>query len=244
MAVGLPPFSQLGDHGRGQGDEAVLAALAATHVQARVIRLRVPQVADLDAHRLADAQAGVIDERERGAVARCAHGAQQGGDLLPREDQRESLGRGNADLLEHGPVGGDAQAVAEEAAQGAAGQLHGRAAEALLLAQEEEVSAELILGQRGGVGPVVFGQLADVADVFVPGGLAVIFELDKVGELCDGGERLSNHGAASVPASAGAGTPPDEKNHRPPEPMSSPGPTARRQARRKAAGFNHALQRL
>lgn len=180
----------------------------------------VAQVTQFDAHGLADAQAGVVDEGERGAVTRLARGAEQRGDLRAVEHQRQGLGRGDADLLEDGPAGGEAVAVAEEAAEGAAGELHGGAAVALLLAEIQEVRAKLVLGQGGGVGALVFGQLAHVADVFVLGGLAVIpvawrsftrFELDKVGELCDGGERLSNHGAANVPASAGSRAPPDAK---------------------------------
>src|SRR6185436_13682387 len=106
---------------------------------------------------------------------------------------------------------GDVEAVAEEGAQGAAGQLHRRAAELFLLAQEQEVGAELILGERGRVARVVLAELAHVADVFVLGGRAVIFELDKVRELCEGGMSWFKHKAASVPVDAGTRSPPTQK---------------------------------
>ena len=50
----------------------------------------------------------------------------------------------------------------------------------LFLAEEEEVLAQLILGESEGVAAEVFGALADVADVFLFGGRAVIFEFDKL----------------------------------------------------------------
>jgi hypothetical protein len=52
------------------------------------------------------------------------------------------------------------------------------------LAQEQEVGAELVLREGERVALEVLAALADAADVFVLGGLPVIFELDKRGELC------------------------------------------------------------
>jgi len=65
------------------------------------------------------------------------------------------------------------------------------------------------LGEGGRVALEVFAQLAQVTDVFFFGGRAKVFELDKRGELCDGG--ISNHAAASVPVDAESCSPPDQK---------------------------------
>ena len=93
-----------------------------------------------------------------------------GGDLCAGEHQGQGLGRDEANLLEDGPAL-DPQAFAEEGTQGAPGHLHGGAAELLVLAQEEVVGADLILGESGRIALVVFAQLADVADVFLFGPL-------------------------------------------------------------------------
>ena len=53
-----------------QRHEAVLAALAAAHMQARMTRVRVAQIAQFDADGFAHAQAGVIDQAEDRAVTR------------------------------------------------------------------------------------------------------------------------------------------------------------------------------
>ena len=49
-----------------------------------------------------------------------------------------------------------------------------------MLAQEQEVLAQLVLGERGRVALKVFGQLADIADVLLFGGGSVVFEFDKL----------------------------------------------------------------
>ena len=64
----------------------------------------------------------------------------------------------------------------------------------LLLAQEEEVLAQLILGERERIAAEMFGELAHVTDVFLFGGRAVIFEFDKLLELCDGGMGMMKSG--------------------------------------------------
>ena len=240
MPVAFPPPPQLRDHGRGQRHETIFAAFAAAHVQTGLRCAGLAQIADLNPHRFTDAQAGVIDEAQRGAIARLLHRSEQRGHLFARQYQRQGLRRRDAHLLEDRPAG-DVEAVTEETAQGAPGELHGRAAELLLLAQEQEVSAQLILGQRGRVALVMLAQLAYVTDVFVLGGLAIIFELDKVRELCQGWisrDGRVNHRAGSVPVSAVTRSPPTQKTLRPPQPMNRSRPQFVRQACRKAAGFN------
>jgi hypothetical protein len=52
-----------------------------------------------------------------------------------------------------------------------------------MLPQEEVVTAQVILGGGGGIALEVIGKPEEVADIFLFGGLTVIFELDKLGEL-------------------------------------------------------------
>ena len=236
MPVRLPPRAQLRDHRGRQRHEAILAALATAHMQTRMRRVRLAQVAQLDAHRLAHAQPGVIDERERRAITRFPHRAQQRRDLLARENERQRLRRRHAHLVKHRPVRA-LQTLAEESAQGTAGQLHGRAAELLLLAQKEKVGAQLILRERGRVALKMFAQLAQVADVFLFGRPAKIFEFDKGGKL---GQRGTGnyHRRRACPRVRPHARRQNQKNSRPPGAMKTRGPPENRQARRRAAGFN------
>ena len=53
----------------------------------------------------------------------------------------------------------------------------------LVLAQEQEVFAELVLAERSRVTLEMLGELADIADVLLLGGRPVVFEFDKLLEL-------------------------------------------------------------
>ena len=185
MPMGLPPAAQILDHRRRQRHKPVLPALAAADVEARMRGVRLAQVAQFDADRLAHAQPGVIDQAQHRAITRQLHGFEQRGDLFAREHQRQRLWRGDAQFAKHRPAF-DAEAVLEKRPQGALGHLHGRGPELPHLPQFEIIGAHLVLGQRGRVAPVMVAEPADVADVFLLGGTAKIFELDKRGELCDG----------------------------------------------------------
>jgi hypothetical protein len=52
-----------------------------------------------------------------------------------------------------------------------------------MLPQEQIIAAEVVLRSGGGIALEVIGKPEEVADVFLFGGLTVIFELDKLGEL-------------------------------------------------------------
>jgi len=69
MPVGLPPRAQLRHQRRGQRHEAILATFPAAHMQPRMRGLGFAQVAHLNLHRLADAQAGAIDQCQQRAIA-------------------------------------------------------------------------------------------------------------------------------------------------------------------------------
>ena len=60
-------------------------------------------------------------------------------------------------------------------AQGEFGRLHRAVLVLLVLAQEQEVLAKLVLGETGWIALEVFGQLAQVADVLLFGGQPIIF---------------------------------------------------------------------
>ena len=72
-----------------------------------------------------------------------------------------------------------------------------------MLTQEEVILAQLVLGGAGGIAFKVIGKAQKVTDVFLLGGLTIIFELDKLRELCDGGIGIVKHKAGSVPVNAG-----------------------------------------
>jgi hypothetical protein len=55
-----------------------------------------------------------------------------------------------------------------------------------VLAQKQEVLAQLILGERGRIAAEMIRQAADIADVFLACGRLEVFEFDKLLELCDG----------------------------------------------------------
>ena len=142
-------------------------------------------------------------------------------------DRAVKPGRWNQGLADHGKGGGRASKVS-----GAIGfcPLHGGGLVALVLTQEQEVLAQLVLAQSGRVALEMLGELADITDVLLFGGSAKIFELDVLLELGD--RRIVNyHRPGRMPVSAGNF--PAKLNMQPRLP--SP--------RRVAAQFNHAPQR-
>ena len=196
-----PPGAQFFDHGGGDRDVALLAALAAADQQAG--RLLAPQnVFDPDADGFAHAQAAVVHEAQAGAEARLAHGGQEALDLRARQHDGQHLRLGDAHLPEDGPAG-DLEALDEEAQQRVFGHLHGAAGVVLVLAQEQEVLPELVLGEGGRVALEMLGQLADIPDVLFLGRLAVIFKLDELLELGDRRIRSVFHRPGRVPLSEG-----------------------------------------
>ena len=54
-------------------------------------------------------------------------------------------------------------------------------------AQEQEILAKLVLGQRGGIALKMFGQFADISHVLFFSRQAIIFKLDELLELSDRG---------------------------------------------------------
>jgi hypothetical protein len=71
----------------------------------------------------------------------------------------------------------------------------------LVLAQEQEVRAQLILGQRGGIALEMLGEFTDVANVLLFGRSAEIFKLDVLFELSVR-RIVDNHRLGRMPVSA------------------------------------------
>lgn len=176
-----------------------------------MIGVGVLEVAHFHAHGFAHAQAGVVDEGQHHFQPRQAHRRQHGGHLLAVQHQRQGLRRGDAQLLEHRPAL-DPEQLAVETAQGALGHLHGRAAKVLLLPQEQVIAAHLVFRGAGRIPLQVIGETPEITNVLLFGGGPVIFELDKVGEFCDGWIWIVNHKAASVPVDAVTRSPPNKKS--------------------------------
>src|SRR5206468_2957385 len=124
--------------------------------------------------------------------------------------------------------------IDEEGTQAELGRLHGRAGVVFDLAQEQEVTADLILGQGDWITAEMFGALAHVTDVLLFGGRPEVFEVDKLLELCDGGIGSMSHRRARMPSS-------EDKivRHLCNSPMTTRPPDL---SRRAAAQFNHALE--
>ena len=89
-----------------------------------------------------------------------------------------------------------------ETQEGVLGTLHRGGLVVLVLPQEQEVLAQLVLGEGGRVALKVLGELADVTHILLFGGSAKIFKLDVLLELGDRGI-VNYHRLGSMPVNAG-----------------------------------------
>ena len=142
----------------------------------------------------------VINEPQANPEPFLAQSAQRALHLLAREHQRQGHVAADDQFGKDLPVP-VAQVFAEEKLQGRLADGQGRAGELLLLAQEQEISPHLILGERGRVALEMIGQAPDATDVFLFGGRFVVFELDELLEFCDGWV-MSIHRRPSMPPCA------------------------------------------
>jgi hypothetical protein len=160
---------------------SIFATFAVANMQTRR-SFAAANVRDLDGNRFTHAQTTMVHQSEDGAKARFAHRTQQGLDFGASQNDGQHFGFGDAHFLEHS-LAGDLDAIQIEGQQRVLGCLHGSGLVVLVLAQEQEVLAQLVFGERGRVALEVLGQLADIADVFLFGGRPVVFEFDKLLEL-------------------------------------------------------------
>jgi hypothetical protein len=107
---------------------------------------------------------------------RGASGLDEPVNLLSGEDVGERLGTWDLELLQGGPVARDGAAIEELDA--VEGEGEGGRGEAFLVLEEEEVLAELGLGDLVGRAADVLGELADGAKIGFLGALAEAGELE------------------------------------------------------------------
>ena len=144
-ALLLPVASQASEQGPGQRHASVLGAVAYPDHQAVGV-----DVGRLEAQAFAEAQA----ERVDGAEGHPADGVLDGGEQRAHFRGAEHGGQHarlvDAKQLEHRPVA--TEGMGAEEAQGADGDVDARWRLLLLLAQEQEVGAHVLLGQLGRLG--------------------------------------------------------------------------------------------
>jgi hypothetical protein len=140
------------------------------HQLAGAVDVAGPQVQPLG-----HAQSEGVEGPEVGAVVRGADGVDEATHLLDGEDVGERLLLRDSELPEGGPVAwGDAS---EEEADAVEGDLEGCGSEVLLVLEEEQVLAQLGLGDLVRRLAEVGGELADGAQVRLLGALAEAGEL-------------------------------------------------------------------
>jgi hypothetical protein len=139
-------------------------------------------VLGFDGKSLADAQAALIQDSEKGTVASIAECPQQQGDFIAGQDMGKWLLTFDVDLFPDIPV--ETEVVAVKGAQAADSLVDGGGREfAVVLDVDEEVEhasrrncGEIDLGK-------VFQELADPAVITVAGFFGDTFKLDEAGEV-------------------------------------------------------------
>ena len=147
----------------------------------------------------AEAQAATVDELERGAVAAQADVGQQIMDLLAGEHGGQGVVIFGADLGKERPVGMPEE-IDEEHAGGGEGLADGLGRPMLLELDEEEVVAQLGLGDGGRIAADVLVDEPELAVVGVPGSIGVVAQRQVVGKPGHGRiGMLVIHGVGVVP---------------------------------------------
>ena len=101
-------------------------------------------------------------------------------DIVFGEDGGESLTVPDLDVTKDAPLRGDAKMIVEEDPQGDLGLIHGGGLVVLLLAEEDEVVADLRLGKGAWIGVEVFAEHTNVRDIGIDGTGSVVTKLDKL----------------------------------------------------------------
>ena len=194
---------------RSDGHGAILAAFALADLEAQLGGINV---GDFDLHGFADAQAAVINQAQTDPEAGLTQEPEGMLHLLAGEDQRQGRAPPDDQFGKDLPVA--AQMFAKEELKRGLADGHGRAGEVLVLAQEQEVLAQLIFRQRGRVALEMIGQAADITHIFLAGGRLEVFEFDKFAELLyrrvinlHRGQRMSSSTHEPKPNSRPAGPP-------------------------------------
>ena len=171
-----------------QRDEPVLGALAAMDVDEHAGAV---DVAELKGESFLEPQAQRVDGPEEGAVVRSPDGVEEPMHLVDGQDVGQRLVSRDAELQERGPFA--RHGVGEEELDAAVGDLEGAGGELAVVLQEQEVVADLRLGEQVRGPPEVRGQLPDGSDIGFLGPLAAACEL----KILDHPLAERGHGARS-----------------------------------------------
>ena len=178
MAMGFPLLAQEQQRAPGQRDIAVLVALAGADVQEHAFRI---DIADLEPHAFAQAQAAGVDGGQAHAMIQRGHQGQNPADLVGRENDRQlELGVGAGQLHFGGPRA--AQGLFPEDFDGTDRLGAGLAGYFFVLLEMDAVLAE-VFGREQVRGLVVMlAELADTSVISLLGARADRQELEVIGE--------------------------------------------------------------
>ena len=177
MAMDPPVVLQLAPQAGGQRQDAIPVALAGADEE---LVLRAVDVVDGQGQAFAQAQAAGVDELEGRAVTAQADGAQQIVHLLAREHAGQGVVILGADLAQDRPVS-VAQEIDEELATGRLGLAGGFGLPLLFQLDEQEVVADLGLGELGRIDGEVFVHQAQLPVVGVAGAIGVVAQGQGLG---------------------------------------------------------------
>ena len=170
VAVELPVGTQVLHHLQRERNHAVLVPLAAAHHQ---LALLAQNVVHRERKAFAETQPRTVDELDRNTVAPKPDRAQQARDLLAGQHGGKFVVVARADLRKHLPLP-KAQHLGEENPGAGHRLADGIWLPALAGFDVQDVVAELVLAQRGRVGPEMLVQDPHGPVVAVPGAPAIM----------------------------------------------------------------------
>lgn len=105
---------------------------------------------------------------------------EQEADLVFGENDRERLAVLDLNVAEDAPLRRDAEVIVEEDTQSHLGLVHGGRLVVFLLAEEDEVVADLAFGEGARIGLEVLAEHANVGEVGIDRARSVVPKLDKL----------------------------------------------------------------
>jgi hypothetical protein len=158
----------------------------------------VPEVAQLDAHRLPNPQTTVVDQAQTLSETLDPDSLENPGHFLSAENQGQSENPFHPELLEDSPVPTDLQAIPVKPAQSGAGPNQGGALQASLLPEVKEEGPNLCFAQTGRISLVKLGQLAHHPAVGFLSVKGQIFKLDVLKETLHTWEVIHTGGQSAL----------------------------------------------
>src|ERR1017187_10343852 len=179
MAVESPVAAQFLIQGGGQRHDPVLVALAVANKE---LVLAAFDVVDSQPETFAQTQPAAVDELERSTIAAQADVGEQVVDLLAGEHGGQRVVVLGADLGEERPVLMPEEFDEEHAGCGQS-LADGLGLPMLLELYEQEVVAQLRLGEGGWIAAQVLVNQPDLSVIGVPGAVGVVAQGEVIGEL-------------------------------------------------------------